>query len=119
MERRPRTCLLKGKVAGRFSAGHDLAASFYERTEEAEAFDRELAPREEDQTAARLRFNTYEHTVRYSLRQTDGVSPVPRVFIGTVLSSRVLVRPTSLQHFGCHVTAASVDSMSFTQNRHQ
>lgn len=71
------------------------------------------------QTAARLRFNTYEHTVRYSRRQTDGVSPLPRVFIGTALSSRVLVRPTSSQHFGCQVTATSVDVMSFTLNRHQ
>lgn len=118
MKRRPRARLLKGKVAGRFSVGHDLAVSYSERTEEAEAFYRELAPREENQTAARLRFNTYEHTVRYSLRQTDGVSPAPRVCIGTVLSSRVLVRPTGLQHFGCHVTATSVDT-SFTQNGHQ
>lgn len=109
-------------MAGRFSVGHDLAASFSSQpTEEAEAFFRELAPREENQTAAGLRFNTYEHTVRYSLRQTDGVSPVPRVFIGTALPSRVLVRPPSLQRFPCRATATSVDitSKSPTQSRHQ
>lgn len=66
--------------------GHDLAASFHsKRTEEAEAFYRERAPWEENQTVARLRFNTYEHTV-----QTDGVSPVPPDFIGTVIQSHHL-----------------------------
>lgn len=82
----PRTCLLEGKVGDRFLVGHDLPASFRSNpTEEAEAFCRERAPWEENQAAARLRFNTYEHTL-----QTDGVSPVPPDFIGTVTQSRPL-----------------------------